>query len=156
MASSHVGHDCAVGNDCILVNSALLGGHCTVGDRALISGNAGVHQNCRVGRLSLVRAMAIITQDVPPFWIVQSRNSAAAVNVVGMRRAGIPSVEIQAVRKAYNMVYRSGVILSLAVARMEAELGHLSAVQELVAFIRSTKRGIPGAHRFEEIDSQAA
>lgn len=100
--------------------------------------------------------MAIITQDVPPFWIVQSRNSAAAVNVVGMRRAGIPPAEIQAVRKAYNMVYRSGEILSLAVARMDAELGHLPAIQELVAFIRSTKRGIPGPHRFEEIDSQAA
>lgn len=156
MASSHVGHDCVIGNNSIFVNSALLGGHCTVGDRALVSGNAGIHQNCRVGRLALVRPMAIITQDVPPFWVVQSRNSAAAVNVVGMRRAGLPSAEIQAVRKAFNLIYRSGEILSLAVARMEGELGHLPTIQELVAFIRGTKRGIPGAHHYEASDSQAA
>lgn len=156
MCGSHLGHDCEVGNNAILVNSALLGGHCSVGDRALISGNAGIHQNCRIGRLALVRGLAIISMDVPPFWIVESPNRAAGVNVIGMRRAGIPSPQIQAVRKAFNIMYRSGLILSLAVAQIEKELSEHSCIQELITFIRSTKRGVPGSHRFQEPSAQAA
>lgn len=156
MCNSHLGHDCIVGNNAILVNSALLGGHCEVGDRALISGNAGIHQNCRIGRLSLVRGLAIVSMDVPPFWIVQSPNSAAGVNVIGMRRAGIPSPDIQAVRKAFNILYAGDLILSLAVAKIEAEMGEKPIVRELIQFIRSSKRGIPGAHRHRNDEAQAA
>ena len=156
MCGSHLGHDCVVGNNAIIVNSALLGGHCEIGDRALISGNAGIHQNCRIGRLSLVRGLAIVSMDVPPFWIVQSPNSAAGVNVIGMRRAGMPSADIQAVRRAFNILYRGGLILSMAVAKIEAELGASPAIQELIAFIRTTKRGIPGSHRHHTDEIQAA
>ncbi|QEL13925.1 acyl-ACP--UDP-N-acetylglucosamine O-acyltransferase [Limnoglobus roseus] len=156
MCGSHLGHDCIVGNNAIIVNSALLGGHCEVGDRALISGNAGIHQNCRIGRLALVRGLAIVSMDVPPFWIVQSPNSAAGVNLIGMRRAGIPSADIQAVRKAFNILYRGGLILSLAVAKIEADLGASPTIQELIQFIRTTKRGIPGSHRHNNDEAQAA
>jgi UDP-N-acetylglucosamine acyltransferase len=156
MCGSHVAHDCVVGSHAILVNSALLGGHVEVGDRALISGNAGLHQFVRVGRLALVRGLAIVSMDVPPFWIVESPNRAAGVNVVGMRRAGMPTAEIQAVRKAFNVLYRGGLLLSMAVAKMEADLGQHAAIRELVAFIRTTKRGIPGSHRLHHADAQAA
>lgn len=157
MCGSHVGHDCIVGNNAIIVNSALLGGHVEVGDRALISGNAGIHQNCRIGRLSLVRGLSIVSMDVPPFWIVQSPNSAAGVNVIGMRRAGIPSPDIQAIRKAFNILYAGDLILGLAVAKIEAELGDRPIVQELIRFIRTSKRGIPGAHRHRnDEEAQAA
>lgn len=156
MVGAHIGHDCRVGNQAILVNGAMLGGHGEVGDRALLSGNAGIHQFCRVGRLALVRSQAIMTMDTPPFWIVGGENQAVGVNVVGMRRAGVPAPEIQAVRKAFRIIYRGGRMLSLAVAQVEAELGAHPAIRELVAFIRSAKRGIPGAHRMLDSDSQAA
>ncbi len=156
MCSSHVGHDCIVGNNTIIVNGALLGGHCEVGDRALVSGNAGVHQNCRIGRLALVRGISLVSMDVPPFWIMQSPNSAAGVNVIGMRRAGMPSADIQAIRKAFIVLYRGGLILSLAVAKLEKDLGGSPAIRELVAFIRTSKRGIPGAHRRPSAEIQAA
>lgn len=154
MCGSHVGHDCVVGNQAIIVNSALLGGHVEVGDRALLSGNAAIHQNCRVGRLALVRGLAAVTMDVPPFWILDSPNIPVGVNVVGMRRAGMPSADIQAVRKAFNLIYRGDLMLSLAVTRVEAELGANPVIQEVVRFIRASKRGIPGAHRHPE--AQAA
>lgn len=154
MCGSHVGHDCIVGNNVILVNGTLLGGHVEVGDRALISGNSGIHQNCRVGRLALVRGLSTVTMDVPPFWMLKTPNAPAGVNLIGMRRAGMASADIQAVRKAFNLLYRGDLMLSLAVARVEAELGANPAVREVIAFIRSSKRGIPGSHRANE--SQAA
>jgi UDP-N-acetylglucosamine acyltransferase len=156
MVGAHVGHDCRVGDHALLVNGAMLGGHSEIGDRALISGNAGIHQFCRVGRLALVRSQTVMTMDSPPFWVVEGHNHAAGVNVVGMRRAGIPTAEIQAVRKAFRTIYRGGRMLSLATAQIEAELGAHLAIRELIDFIRSTKRGIPGGHRMLDSESQAA
>jgi UDP-N-acetylglucosamine acyltransferase len=156
MAGSHVAHDCRVGNDCILANSALLGGHVEVGDRALISGNSAVHQFCRVGRLSLLSGASASSKDIPPFWIMQDINTVCGVNTIGMRRAGIPTLEIQAVRRAFSIIYRERLTISAALMRMEAELGQFPCVRELVEFIRASKRGICGAHRFLAHDEEAA
>ncbi len=147
MVNSHVGHDAEVGDDCVMANGVLLAGHVRVGDRALLSGNAAIHQFTRIGRMALVSGVSGVSQDVPPFWVTQGYNTACGVNVVGMRRGGVPSVEIQAVRRAFNIIYRGGLILSLAVTRVERELGHLPAVRELVDFVRASKRGVCGGHR---------
>lgn len=156
MVGSHVAHDCRVGNECIFANSAMIGGHVEVGDRALISGNSAVHQFCRVGRLGLLSGASAVSKDIPPFWIMQDINQVCGVNTIGMRRAGIPSAEIQAVRRAFSMVYIDRLTLPAALMRMEAELGHFASIQELVAFIRSSKRGIAGPHRFKLSDEEAA
>jgi UDP-N-acetylglucosamine acyltransferase len=159
MASSHVAHDCVVGNDVVLANSALLAGHVTVGDRALISGNSAVHQFCRVGRLALLSGASATSKDIPPFWIMQDVNYVRGLNLVGMRRAGMPAAEVVAVRKAFRTIYlhRPALPLSAALLRIEAELGEFAAVRELVEFIRSSKRGICGAHRLgDESGSEAA
>jgi UDP-N-acetylglucosamine acyltransferase len=161
MAGAHVAHDCIVGNDIILANAALLGGHVTVGDRALISGNSAVHQFCRVGRLALLSGASGSSKDIPPFWVMQDVNYVRGLNLVGMRRAGIASPEIIAVRKAFRILYltRPALPLSAALLRIEAELGNFAAVRELVEFIRSSKRGICGAHRLirgEEDEKEAA
>jgi UDP-N-acetylglucosamine acyltransferase len=142
MVSSHVAHDCRVGNHCIFANSAVIGGHAEVLDRAILSGNSAVHQFCRVGRLAFLSGTSAVSQDLPPFFVVQLVNVPHGVNVVGMRRAGISHAEIQAVRHAYRVLNKSGLMVSEAVERIEAEYGSLPAVQELVAFIRSAKRGI--------------
>jgi UDP-N-acetylglucosamine acyltransferase len=156
MAGSHVAHDCVVGNDAIFANCALLGGHAEIGDRVLLSGNTAVHQFCRVGRLGLLGGVSAVSKDIPPFWIMQNINMVGGINTIGMRRAGIPHAEIAAVRKAFRMIYAERMPITAALVRMEAELGAFAAVREVVAFIRSSKRGISGAHRFDSGCESAA
>ena len=136
MAGSHAAHDCVVGNDCIFANGAALGGHVEVGDRALISGNSAVHQFCRVGRLALLSGASASSKDMPPFWVMQDVNCVRGVNTIGMRRAGMVSSEIQAVRRAFALIYKDRLPIPVALMRMEAELGQFAAVRELVQFIR--------------------
>jgi UDP-N-acetylglucosamine acyltransferase len=156
MAGSHVAHDCVVGNECIFANAAVIGGHVVVGDRALLSGNSAVHQFCRVGRLGLLSGASASSKDIPPFWVMQEVNWVCGVNTIGMRRAGIPSIEIQAVRRSFAMIYKERLTIPAALARMESEYGHFAAVRELVEFIRSSRRGICGAHRYRQLDEEAA
>ena len=152
MAGAHVAHDCVVGNDTIFANSAVIGGHAVIADRAFLSGNSAVHQFCRVGRLAFLSGVSATTMDVPPFWIIQDFNRVRGLNLVGMKRAGMPLAERTAVRKAYRIIYltRPALPMSAAVLRIEAELGEFPAIRELVEFIRTSKRGIPGAHRLGE------
>jgi UDP-N-acetylglucosamine acyltransferase len=154
MAAAHVGHDCVISNDCIFANSALLGGHVTVADRVIISGNSAIHQFCRVGRLGMLSGVSGTGKDIPPFWVLQGHNGVRGINLVGMRRAGIASAEILAVRKSFRILYltRPALPISVALARIEAELGEHAAIREVVAFIRESKRGILGAHRLTGSD----
>lgn len=156
MAGSHVAHDCRVGNENIFANSALIGGHVAVADRVLLSGNSAVHQFCRVGRIALLSGASASSKDIPPFWVMQEVNWVCGVNAIGMRRAGIPTPEILAVRKAFRLIYRERLTVAAALLRIEAELGQHSAIRELVEFIRSSKRGICGAHRFDPHAEDAA
>jgi UDP-N-acetylglucosamine acyltransferase len=142
MVGSHVAHDCTVGDKAIFANCAVIGGHAAVMDGAFLSGNSCVHQFCRVGRLAMLSGTSSVSQDLPPFWIVQEINITRGVNVVGMRRAGISNAEIQGVRRAYKAITRSGMTVTAALARIEAEDGGLPAVRELIDFIRSSKRGV--------------
>jgi UDP-N-acetylglucosamine acyltransferase len=142
MAGSHVAHDCTVGNGCILANSALMGGHCTLEDSVYLSGNCAIHQFVRLGRLSLLSGVSATTKDIPPFIIQQRINVVVAVNVVGMRRAGVPTAHIDAVRRAFHVLYRTGQVLPRALEEIERELGTVPEVAEMIAFIRASKRGI--------------
>lgn len=149
MFASHVGHDCIIGNHCIFVNSVQLAGHVVVQDRVFMSAYAGVHQHCRVGENAMLSGHTAATMDVPPFWTMQRFNIVCGVNVVGMKRAGIPQIEIMAVRKAFKMIYMQNLGIREATDLIEKELGHHPAIQRLVTFIRTTKRGIPGAVRYD-------
>ena len=142
MASAHVGHDSTIGNNCIFANSALVGGHCVVEDNAMMSGNSAVHQHCRLGRLSLISGVSASSMDVVPFMIYQRVNVVCGVNIIGMRRAGIPAASIEAVRKAYHILFLGNNIVTHSLLRLEAEMGHIAEVMELVSFIRASKRGV--------------
>ncbi len=142
MAGSHVAHDCVVGNNCILANGALLGGHCVVEDNVFLSGNTAVHQYVRAGRLSLLSGCSGSTMDMPPFIIQQRINCVVGVNVVGMRRAGIATEHIDAVRRAFHILYYERMVLPAALERIDRELGDVAEVAEMTAFIRASKRGI--------------
>ena len=154
MANTHVAHDCRIGNHCIFVNGSLLGGHAEISDRALVSGNGAVHQFCRVGRMALVGGTCAITQDLPPFFLVQDGiNAVRGINVVGLRRAGIPPSTIQAINRAYRLINRSGMTITSALEQLQQEYGSIPEIQELIEFIRSSKRGIcTGRNRSDEAD----
>ena len=142
MANSHVAHDCTLGDHCIFANSAAIGGHSVIDDRAFLSGSTGVHQFCRVGRITMISAGAAIMSDAPPFAIIEGRNTIVGVNLIGLRRAGLASVQINAIRRAYRVLIHSGLIVKQAVDRIERELGHIDVIAELVTYIRESKRGI--------------
>lgn len=149
MAASHVGHDCTVGDHCILANAALMGGHCVLQDRVFVSGSAALHQFVRMGRLSLVTGLEGVAKDVIPFLTVKDRFTVLGVNAIGMRRAGIAAADIHEVRKAYHILYRSDLILKSAIDLLAEKLGGHPLVAEMLQFIRESKRGVmrPTRHR---------
>lgn len=156
MANSHVAHDCIVGDHCNFANGAAIGGHVVIEDRVFISGNSVVHQHVRVGRLALISGVSATSQDIPPFWMIQDYNAPVGINAIGMRRAGIPTAEIKAVQTAFRLIYESGLGMSTAVDQLARQFTHSRAVQDVVEFIRASKRGVAGAHRLQTNDSDAA
>jgi UDP-N-acetylglucosamine acyltransferase len=142
MVNSHVAHDCRIGNRCILANGALVGGHCVLEDNVYLSGNCAVHQFCHIGRLALLSGCSATTKDIPPFMIQQYIDSVCGVNVIGMRRAGVPAEQIRDVRKAFHVLFREGLLIPAALAKIEREIGASPAIVELVSFIRNSARGI--------------
>lgn len=145
MHQAHVGHDCHLGNGVILGPNCLLAGHVTIGDRAFLSGNTAVHQFCRVGRLGMLRGLSGVSMDIPPFCIADQHNTLMALNVVGLRRAGIAGDARRRLREVFQTLFRSGLALSEAVEQVaveEEDGGAVSEVLELLGFIRESQRGI--------------
>lgn len=142
MVASHVGHDCVVGNGVILVNNALLAGHVTVSDKATLSGNTAVHQFCRVGRLAFISGGVATAMDVPPFCLCDQINATSGLNLVGMRRSGMPKESIDAIRYAFRTVISKSLPRAEAVQTLQ-ELGKADPyVRELADFVAQSKRGI--------------
>ena len=143
MANSHVAHDVELGDGCILANSAALAGHVKVEDHAIFGGLSAVHQFTRVGRLAFVSGGSMVTQDVPPYVIVQGdRAEVAGINTVGLVRAGLDEHALTRVKSAYKILYRMKLGLREAVARVKAEHGGHAEIDHLVAFLEGTERGI--------------
>jgi len=143
MAHSHVGHNARLGHGVILANGALLAGYSEVGDRAFVSGNCLIHQFTRVGRLAMMAGGSAAQMDVPPFCITRSLtvNTVIGLNVIGLRRAGIPSEERQSIKTAFDLLYRRGLGIARALDLISA--GPMTdSVRELYDFVRASKRGI--------------
>jgi UDP-N-acetylglucosamine acyltransferase len=141
-ARSHVGHDCRIGDRCTLAEGALVGGHCTLNDGAHLAANSAVHQCRRVGRLARLALCSMTTKDIPPFVIQRGVNTVVGINSRGMRRAGICAAQIDDVRRAFRILFHSGLALPLAILRIEEELGWSGPVGELITFLRDSTRGI--------------
>ncbi|RMH01994.1 MAG: acyl-ACP--UDP-N-acetylglucosamine O-acyltransferase [Planctomycetota bacterium] len=142
MAGSHVGHNARLGHGCVLVNCASLAGHSVVGDGAILSAYAAVHQFGRIGRLALLGGASMATLDVPPFSIATGSYPLRwrGPNTVGLRRAGFPAEERDAIRAALQRLFASG-----ESPRREAESLQESphaAVRELAEFVLSSRRGV--------------
>ncbi len=141
MAMSHVAHDCVLGNDVILANSVLLAGHVTIQDKVMISGSSGVHQYVRVGRIAMISGLTRVVKDVPPFMMVEGESTVRGLNVIGMRRANISAENREAVKRAYRLLYRSGLNLPHALEAVQSE-PMCEEVRLIVEFVQQSKRGI--------------
>ncbi len=143
MANSHVAHDCVIGSDTMFANSAAVAGHVQVGDGAVLGGLSAVHQHCRVGRLAMVGGGAMCSQDVPPFVLAQGdRARLYGVNIIGLRRHGMSDATISAVKEAWRLLFTGDLPYRTALGRVEETLAGDEAVRELVAFLRSSTRGV--------------
>jgi len=143
MACSHVAHDCTIGNDCVLANYVGLSGHVTIEDRAVIGGLTGVHQYARVGYLSMIGGCSKVNQDVPPFSLVDGNPARLrGLNIVGLKRAEIPSLSQRALRSAFKILFNSGLNRSNAVLQVKEQLNGLAEIHRVIEFIQTSKRGI--------------
>ena len=143
MAYCHVAHGCRVGDRVIMANAAALSGDVLVDDDATIGGMSGIHQFTRIGRMAMVGGLSRITQDVPPFMLIEGSPAAAyGINSVKMQRLNV-SAETQAiVKKAYKLLYREGLSTRQAVDRIRSELPAVPEIVYLLEFIESSQRGI--------------
>ena len=142
MTSGHIAHNCRIGNRTVVASCSLVAGYAEVGDQAFISGGVVIHQYSKIGRLAMIGGNTRVNSDVPPFFLYSDFNIAAkGLNLVGLRRAGFKAPDIAALKTAYKLLYKSGLKLEDALRRIETEVP-TEHTQHLVAFIRSSKRGI--------------
>ena len=154
MAYVHLAHDCVIEDGAILVNYTGLSGHVHVGPAAFISGGVVVHQFTRIGRLAMIGGNAKVTQDCLPFITTDGFPARArAVNVVGLRRAGVGVAATRALREAYRTLLRSGLPLAEAVGRLAESPEPL--VRELGEFARTSTRGFAHAAAAEASSDEA-
>lgn len=147
MANSHLGHDCRVGDNVVMVNCASAAGHVEIGDRALISGLAGIHQFTRIGKLAMISGGGMANQDIIPYVTAQGdRARPVALNLVGMRRNGFTREQIKAVKHVFKTLFFRGLLLKDAVAQLRAEnLPQEAAL--ILDFVEASKRGIARPRR---------
>ncbi len=143
MACCHVAHDCHIGHDCVLANYVGLSGHVTIEDRAVIGGLSGVHQYARIGYLSMIGGCSKVNQDVPPYSLVDGNPATLrGLNIVGLKRAVVPSPNQRALHSAFKILFNSGLNRSNAVLQVKEQLNGLPEIHRVIEFIQISKRGI--------------
>jgi UDP-N-acetylglucosamine acyltransferase len=143
MAYVHIAHDCVVGNKTIFANGASLAGHVVVEDWVIFGGFSGVHQFCRIGAHVMTAASSLILQDVPPY-VMAAGNSAQpyGIHVEGLKRRGFTAEAITALKRAYRTLYKSGLTLEEAKAKLAEDARTQPDIQRIVDFLGGSKRGI--------------
>ena len=143
MAYSHIAHDCQVGSEVIFANGASLGGHVVIEDYVTLGGFALIHQFVKVGAYSFCGMGSGVNKDVPPYMIVTGNPAEArGLNSVGLKRRGISSDSIRALKNAYRDIYTSGMKLTEAVEQLQEQDMKCAEVENFVEFIRNAERSI--------------
>ena len=147
MAYVHIAHDCVVGNQTILANNATLAGHVQVDDYAIIGGLTGIHQFTKVGAHVMAGFASHISQDVPPFMMVDGNPLAVrGLNLEGLRRRGFSPERLAAIKQMHRLLYRQGLTLEAAhsaIAALPAAHPEAAAdIAQLLAFLDTSARGI--------------
>jgi UDP-N-acetylglucosamine acyltransferase len=143
MAYSHVAHDCQLGNQIVMANCSTLGGHVEVGDWVTMGGLSAVHQHTKVGAHCFLAHNAAVTRDVPPYVMAVGRPAEPhSVNAVGLQRRGFTPEQILNIRRAYRILYRSGLKLAAALQRLEEAAQTQPEIVPFVEFIKRSSRSI--------------
>jgi len=143
MAYSHVAHDCSIGNQTVLANQGTLAGHVIVEDGAIVGGLSAVHQFVRIGKLSIIGGCSKVVQDVPPFMMVDGHPARAyGINSVGMDRGGYGADEKTLMKKAFRIIFKSGLTLKNGMGKLEEELPSTPTRDILLSFLKASERGI--------------
>jgi UDP-N-acetylglucosamine acyltransferase len=143
MAYSHVAHDCKLGNNIIMANSVALGGHIIIGDHAILGGIVAVHQFVKIGEYAIIGGQSAVGQDIPPYVMAQgNRAKLYGLNLVGLKRKGFNDAVITKLKKAYKIIFRSGLMQNEALRKALDEFPDSTEVHMLVDFIRTSKRGV--------------
>jgi UDP-N-acetylglucosamine acyltransferase len=126
----------------VIANNCLLGGYVQVGERVFLGGGCVFHQFVRVGMLAICQGGSAFSKNIPPFVLAAGRNQVAGLNIVGLRRAGLTAAERAEVKEAFDLLYRSGVNVSQAVA-LAQERSWSARCEEFWEFVSAgTKRGL--------------
>lgn len=142
MTSGHIAHNCTLGDRIVVASCALVAGYVEIENEAFLSGGVVVHQFSKIGRLAMVGGNTRVNSDLPPFFLFSDFNAGAkGVNLIGLKRAGFAHTEVQQLKHAYRILYRSGLKLGEALVKIEAELTS-EHTRHLVNFIRNSTRGI--------------
>lgn len=158
MANCHVGHDCCIGDSVTLANNVMLAGHVSVGDFTFVGGGAGIHQFVRLGEGAMIGGNASISYDVPPFAMAADRNDICGLNLIGIRRRGIPSAAVADLKQCYRLLF-SGVgdpRGRAAAALAEASCGREPQGRAFLEFFAGSKRGFAHPRRQQRHAEDAA
>jgi len=154
MAYVHVAHDCVIGNQCVLVNGATLGGEVNVDDWAIISAQTIIHQFCSVGKHVMISGGSKMGRDVPPF-VTAARDplSYYGVNSIGLSRRNFPKEKIAEIQDIYRTIFQKGLNTSNAVEAVEKDFPDSEEKTEIVTFIKKSRRGlIKGIGTDDQVD----
>ena len=143
LAYSHVAHDCKLGNHILMANSVALGGHISIGDHAILGGIVAVHQFARIGAYAIVGGQSAVTMDIPPYVSAAgNRAQLYGLNLVGLKRKGFTEQTITTLKKAYKIIFRSGLTQDEAIRKTRDEFPDSREVAHLIDFVQTSKRGI--------------
>ena len=143
MAQAHVAHDCQLGNEIIMANAATLAGHVEIADKASVGAYSGVHQFCRVGYEAFIGGYSVVVKDAMPFAIIQGNHAKCyGLNRLGVKRRGYSKDTIDKLNHAFHLLLSSKLNTTQAVEQIRAEIAGCKEVDQLTAFIESSKRGV--------------
>lgn len=143
MAYIHIAHDCQVGNNTIFSNGASLAGHAIVDDYAILGGFTLIHQFCHIGAHAFCGMGSAISKDVPPYIMVNGNPAHPhGINSEGLKRSGFSKEAIKAIKEAYKIIYRLGLTVESAKAKLELLAESQAEVQPLIHFMKNSQRGI--------------
>ena len=143
MMHCHIAHDCLLGDRNIIANGATLGGHVVVEDYVIVGGLVGIHQFVKVGTSALLGAGSMVSKDVPPYCnATGDRARLKGLNLEGLKRRGFSREQIDAIKKAYRILFQSGMTAKAAVKKAKKEIPGSVEVERLAAFVENSRRGI--------------
>lgn len=148
MAYAHIAHDCSIGDNVIMANAVNLAGHVDIGRNVIISGMSAVQQFIRIGEYAFLGGASGYKLDVPPFMLAHGvRGMLFGPNLIGLRRNGFDSAACKGLKKAYKVIFRSGLTREQGLEQVEKEIAGVPEVDRLIAFIRESKNGVTPDHK---------